>query len=230
MKFKLKTTLITSAGILTLSIGTGYGLLWANLPQLEGEILLQGPEHATSLERDALGTAVIHATNRNDAAFTLGYAHAQDRFFQMDLLRRNAAGELAELFGEGALELDKKHRFHQFRKRAQHALTQLSSQHLAMLEQYTKGVNAALKAQRIKSFEYLLSGTAPSPWKAEDCFLVIYSMYLDLQANTVQREKVLERLRQSFGPQMTAFVTQTNPLQAAIDDSFLPLTHIDIPP
>ncbi|KDM93175.1 penicillin acylase family protein [Photobacterium galatheae] len=229
MKSKRTIALTITVSIVAL-VGAGYGILWANLPQLDGQIFVQGPEHPTHLNRDALGTAVIHATNRKDAAFALGYAHGQDRFFQMDILRRNAAGELAELFGEDALALDQKHRFHQFRKRAQLALNQLSDDHRQLLERYAQGVNAALNAQKIKSFEYLLSGTVPARWKPEDSFLVIYSMYLDLQASTVEREQVLERLRQAFGPQMTAFVTQTDPLQAALDNSHLPLTQVDIPP
>ncbi|UTM58204.1 penicillin acylase family protein [Photobacterium sp. CCB-ST2H9] len=230
MTSKITKALIMIAGILALSVGAGYGLLWANLPQLDGNVVIQGPEQPAHLDRDSFGTAVIRASSRTDAAFALGYAHGQDRFFQMDLLRRNAAGELAELFGEDALAIDKKHRFHQFRKRARLALAQLTDKQRTLLGQYARGVNAALDAQQVRSFEYLLSGTSPAPWQPEDSFLVIYSMYLDLQNGTVEREQVLERLRQAFGPQMTAFVTQTDPLQAALDNSHLPLTQIEIPP
>lgn len=215
--------------VLLLAGGTGYGLMWANLPKLEGKVSVDGPAQSATLSRDKLGTAVIHASSRADAAYTLGYAHGQDRFFQMDLLRRNAAGELAGLFGDAALPLDKKHRLHQFRKRAADSLQALPTRQREILARYTKGVNDALNAQSFKGLEYLLTNTKPEPWCQEDSLLAIYSMYLDLQAGTVEREKVLTRLEQKFGPQMTAFITQNDPLQAALDNSRLPTPTVKVP-
>ena len=70
------------------------------------------------MARDARGVPLISGTNRDDLAFATGYVHAQERFFQMDLLRRVGAGELAELFGEKAVPLDQANRLHRFRARA----------------------------------------------------------------------------------------------------------------
>jgi penicillin amidase len=79
-------------------------VLWwclrASLPQLDGEVRLTGLTAPVRITRDALGVPTVQATNRVDAARALGFVHAQERFFQMDLLRRSGAGELAELFGQ----------------------------------------------------------------------------------------------------------------------------------
>ncbi|MCL2913792.1 penicillin acylase family protein [Shewanella corallii] len=226
---KIIKGLALGTGVLALAGATVYGLMWANLPSLDGKLQVEGPRDTITLSRDDLGNAIIHASDRADAAFALGFAHGQDRFFQMDLLRRNAAGELAALFGDAALPLDKKHRFHQFRKRATMALEQLDPEQREILRQYTLGVNTALDAQQVKSFEYLLTNTTPEPWRPEDSLLAIYSMYLDLQAGTVEREKVLTYIQQSLGQPMVDFITQTDPLQAALDGSTLPLDNLAIP-
>ena len=114
-------------------------------------------EQSVKIERDVLGQAVIHAQNRLDAAYALGFAHGQDRFFQMDLLRRNAAGELSELFGKAALELDKKMRFHQLRKRSQFLVEQLPAADKSTIGAYAKGVNEGYAQTGFDSFEYILT-------------------------------------------------------------------------
>ncbi|MCF1427810.1 MAG: penicillin acylase family protein [Shewanella sp.] len=226
---KILKGLALGTGVLALAGASTYGLLWANLPSLDGKLRLSGPRDPVTLARDELGTAIIHANDRADAAFALGFAHGQDRFFQMDLLRRNAAGELSALFGDAALPLDRKHRSHQFRKRAAAVIDKLAPPAREVLRLYTLGVNAALDAQKIKGFEYLLINTTPEPWSEEDSLLAIYSMYLDLQAGTVEREQVLTYIQQSFGQSMVDFITQTDPLQAALDGSTLPLSHVPVP-
>ena len=102
--------------LLTLSAAAIYSLLYLSLPDYNGA-LSSSINNTARLERDTLGYLSVHAANRNDAAFALGFAHAQERFFQMDLLRRNAAGELSALFGERALDADKSLRQHRFRSR-----------------------------------------------------------------------------------------------------------------
>ena len=117
-------------GALTLTFlaaaGTYLGL-HLSLPKLSGQWESGGIASDVKIERDRLGTAVVSGANRRDAAFALGYAHGQDRFFQMDLLRRNSAGELSEIFGEKALKLDESRRFHQFRKHAESIVADIAS-------------------------------------------------------------------------------------------------------
>ena len=144
------------------------GLLTGSLPQLDGQIVAQGLTDDVTIERDTLGIPTIRAANRNDLAFATGFAHAQDRFFLMDLLRRNSAGELAEVVGKAALPADRKVRVHQFRQRAHRVTKAAGPQQQALVEAYTAGVNAGLASLRVKPFEYLLLGVEPAPWKPED--------------------------------------------------------------
>ncbi|MCC4797238.1 hydrolase [Enterovibrio norvegicus] len=206
-----------------------YGALTISLPTLSGNTVSSVISKPTLLRRDELGTAIVHAENRLDASYALGYAHGQDRFFQMDLLRRNAAGELAELFGAAALPLDEKVRFHQLRKRSQKMLAAFPEQQKEMLSVYAKGVNDALAHASFPTFEYLLTQSKRKPWKPEDSLLVVYSMYLDLQGLSIDRDLVYHAIQQTFGANTLAFLTQTSEFQAALDGSRLPLKKVSIP-
>ena len=165
----------------------GVASLWAyrkvtrSLPLLDGEVRLAGLAAEVSVDRDALGVPTIRAQNREDLARALGFLHAQDRFFQMDLMRRQAAGELAEVVGPAMVDADRSSRLHRFRWRARAALEALSPIERRILSVYTEGVNQGLAALAEKPFEYLLLGSEPSPWLEEDSFLVIYSMYFVLE-------------------------------------------------
>lgn len=154
--------------------------LRASLPQLEGQVEVAGIDNAVTVERDADGIPVITASSREDLAFATGFVHGQDRFFQMDLIRRQAAGELAELVGAAALGVDKRFRFHRFRARAQAAWNLSSQSDRDLMNAYTAGVNAGLQSLDAKPFEYFVLGLDPEPWEAEDSLLTMYSMYVVL--------------------------------------------------
>ncbi len=165
-----------------------YLYVRASLPQLSGELTVAGLDAPVSIERDAAGIPAISATSREDLAFGAGFAHAQDRFFQMDLLRRQSAGELAAIVGRAAVRIDKRHRFHRFRHRAQVALQALPDEHRRTVEAYAAGVNAGLASLRANPFEYLLLNAEPSPWLPEDSFLVVFSMFLELNDELADRD------------------------------------------
>nr|WP_193988112.1 penicillin acylase family protein [Lelliottia steviae] len=222
----IKWLLMSLLVVALLATGLIYGALNLSLPALDGKGKSTAIEQSVKIERDVLGQAVIHAQSRLDAAYALGFAHGQDRFFQMDLLRRNAAGELSELFGKAALELDKTMRFHQLRKRSQILLEQLPSSDRALLATYAKGVNEGHAQTGFDSFEYLLTAATAKPWQSEDSLLTIFSMYLDLQTATFERDKTLIQIEQLFGKEMVAFITQPSLYQAALDNSQLaPYNH-----
>ncbi|PMN91599.1 penicillin acylase family protein [Enterovibrio norvegicus] len=206
-----------------------YGALTISLPTLSGSTVSSAISKPTVLRRDELGTAIVHAENRLDASYALGYAHGQDRFFQMDLLRRNAAGELAELFGASALPLDERVRFHQLRKRSQKMFATFPESKKEILSVYAKGVNDALAHASFPTFEYLLTQSKRKPWKPEDSLLVVYSMYLDLQGQSIDRDLVYHAIKQTFGANTLAFLTQPSQFQAALDGSRLPLKKVSIP-
>ena len=178
------TILLVLAGALV------YGVLRASLPALDGTIAAPSLGAAVAIERDDLGIPTVQAASRVDLAYGTGFVHAQDRFFQMDLSRRLAAGELSALFGAVALEQDKEARLFRFRHVASIALGQATPQQRALLAAYTRGVNAALANLRSRPWEYWLLGAAPVPWREEDTFLVSYAMWWDLQYGEFQRELV----------------------------------------
>ena len=109
----------------------GLVLWWflrASLAQLDGRRTLPGLQARVRIERDNLGVPTIYATNRMDATRALGFLHAQERFFQMDLSRRAGAGELCELVGPGVLGRDRQARVHRPRARAKRALERGSAE------------------------------------------------------------------------------------------------------
>ncbi|HEY1600068.1 MAG TPA: penicillin acylase family protein [Pirellulales bacterium] len=193
-----KRILQVVAAIVVLLIVVMVGVGWwaqqkvaASLPLLDGEVQVTGVSGPATIERDGRGIATIRADKRTDVAFALGFVHAQDRFFQMDLLRRNSAGELAELVGPAVLEADRRVRVHRFRDVAQRLLSASETDELALLNAYAAGVNAGLAKLKAKPFEYLLLGIEPAPWKPEDSALVMFSMYLDLQGEDYRDEATL---------------------------------------
>lgn len=212
-------------GLLLLVALLGLALwlaLRGSLAQLDGERGLQGTglTAPVQVQRDARGYVTISAANRLDAARALGFVNAQERFFQMDLMRRNAAGELAALVGEKAVPVDRQRRLHRFRHRAERALAALSPAERELGEAYTAGVNAGLAALSTRPPEYLLLRQAPQPWVAADSLLVAYGMYLDLQRGQGRDDIANGLLKQAVPADWYAFLTQHSAeWQAALDDS-----------
>jgi penicillin amidase len=219
-----------TVALLTIALSSAwfYTQLKRSLPLLDGSLALSssGLTAPVTLERDALGVPTIRATTRADAARALGFLHAQERFFQMDLSRRRAAGELSELVGEGALPLDKAARIHAFRTVARATLAQLSPAERALLEAYTAGVNAGLAQLQSRPFEYLILRSQPSPWLPEDSILVAHAMWMDLQDADGAYERTLAALRDTLGTAATNFFA---PLIAP-DDAAFDATTAALPP
>jgi penicillin amidase len=176
----LKRLLVAALLLLAVSVVSLWLILRASLPNIDGEIVAAGLTANATIERDEAGIPTITAGNRADLAYAMGFAHGQDRFFQMDLIRRQAAGELSELFGDIALDVDKRSRFHRFRTRARAVLERASPAGVELVGSYAAGVNAGLTSLGARPFEYLLLGTEPQPWRSEDTVLVVYAMFVDL--------------------------------------------------
>ncbi len=174
--------------LLLLVMPAAWLLLRASLPDTDGEILVSGLQDVATIERDASGIPVITASNREDLAFATGFAHGQDRFFQMDLIRRQAAGELSEIVGAVALNMDKRHRFHRFRSRIARVLEAGSDVDRNLLQRYADGVNAGRESLSARPFEYSVLGVEPQPWLAGDSMLVVYAMFMDLNDSRASKE------------------------------------------
>ena len=181
--------------------------LRGSLAQLSGSYAAAGLSGPVTITRDRLGVPTIAAKDRLDVAYGTGFTHAQERFFQMDLMRRMGAGELSELFGKAALELDKSHRMHRFRARAAVVLQNTPPDDLAMLNRYVAGVNDGLQALGSRPFEYALIGVKPRAWEAADTLLVVWAMYFDLQGNFEARELARGWLKEHSTPEQLAFLS-----------------------
>ena len=160
-----------------------YALLAASLPRRAGEAPLPGLTARLDVALDAHAIPTVRGASFADALRGQGYLHAQERFFQMDLLRRSSAGELSELFGERALAADRSQRPFGYRERARRLRAALPAEQDAWLEAYAEGVNAGLADLRARPPEYWLARSVPRPWLPEDTLLVVLTFYTMLSNN-----------------------------------------------
>jgi penicillin amidase len=149
----------------------------ASLPVRDGVLKLPGLQAPVAVAFDGYGIPVVTAGDRLDAMRALGYVTAQDRLFQMDLLRRNSAGRLAEVLGESALQVDLRQRNLGLSPVAETVLRRLPEEQRAVLEAYTEGVNAFLEQMTVPPFEFLLLGYRPARWSPTDSILVVLAMF-----------------------------------------------------
>jgi penicillin G amidase len=184
----------------------GYNRLRASLPILDGSTQVQGLSAPVLITRDGLGVPTIRGASREDVARATGFLHAQDRFFQMDLARRRAAGELAALVGSRVLAIDREIRVHRFRAEAQKAVASMAPEDRALIDAYTAGVNAGLHALGASPFEYLLLRQQPRPWLPEDTLLVVLSMFITLQDYEGAYESTLGTMDTVLPHQMFEFL------------------------
>ena len=165
-----------------------YRAATGSLPMLDGEIRVAGLSGPVTIERDRYGVPTIRGSNRVDVARATGFVHGQDRFFQMDLLRRSTAGELAELFGAAAADFDRRRRLHRLRSLARSVIDRAAPGERALLDAYTDGVNSGLKTLSVVPFEYLILRAEPEPWQPEDIVLGNLAMFFELTDYDASRE------------------------------------------
>ena len=205
----LRAGIAALALLLLLAVGGGIfvaGRLRGSRPRLDGSAALPGLTAPVRVERDRLGVARVRAETETDALRALGFLHAQERFFEMDLMRRQAAGELAALVGAAALEVDRESRFHRMRTRAERAVDALGADHRRRFEAYRDGVNSGLGALRQPPFEYLLLGQSPIEWRLADSLLAVTAMYFVLNDTTGGREARAEALRATLPEELADFL------------------------
>jgi len=173
-------------------------LLWyrqASQPDHEGRVVVQGIGAPIDIRRDAAGVPTIFATRETDVLFGLGFAHAQDRLWQIDFNRRVAQGRIAELLGPKALEADKFLRTLGVYRAAQQVAQHLDPDTRALVDAYAAGINAALAARSGPlPPEFLLTrAPPPAPWTAADSVAWAMMMAWDLSSMSYRNE--LSRLR-----------------------------------
>jgi penicillin G amidase len=196
---KWKLVAIALAVLVLAPLALVYGALRASLPEVDGEFPVSGVSAPVSIERDKLGVPTITASNRSDLAYATGFVHGQDRFFEMDLSRRLAAGELSELVGKIAIEQDESARLFRFRAVAREVLRQAKPEERALMEAYARGVNDGLNSLASRPWEYWALRVRPQPWLPEDSILVIHSMWWQLQYLGFHREILRQEVNASLG-------------------------------
>lgn len=182
-----------------------YSLARRALPQLDGRLKLPGLSAAVTVIRDQHGVPTIEAGSLEDLFLAQGYVTAQDRLWQMDSMRRYAAGDLAEILGEAFVRHDREQRILGLRVAARRNVALIPPRELAHFEAYARGVNAYIASHRDRlPLEFRILGCSPRPWTAEDSALIAVQMVEDLNhgaaREALEREKILARL----GPELTA--------------------------
>jgi penicillin amidase len=168
--------------LLFVTIGGGYLWLRSSLPQLSGIIVVEGASSQIEIIRDRHGVPHIRATTADDAYFGLGYAHAQDRLFQMDFMRRLGAGKLSEVVGPATLGLDRLMRVLGVYRLAEETETRLSPPAMRMLTAYSAGINSFLAGATLPP-EFLLLGYRPALWRPADSLVWSRIMAMRLTGN-----------------------------------------------
>jgi penicillin amidase len=224
---KSRRFLGAAAAILALVLAAAAAAAWltlrASLPAIDGHAALPGLAARVSILRDAAGVPTVTGRSRNDLARGLGYVHGQDRYFQMDLLRRAAAGELSALLGPALLPSDRQLRRHRFRASARAILARLDSPERALLDAYVAGVNAGISSLRSRPFEYWVLNSKPQPWSAEDSILCVDAMFLQLQDSAGHLQLQRGLLRSTLPAALWRFLEAGAPeWDSAIDGSRSP--------
>jgi len=186
-------------------IGYGYHLASKALPQLDGQLQVNGLKARVTVTRDSHGVPTIEAATLDDLFFAQGYVTAQDRLWQMDVMRRFGSGELSEILGEQTLELDREQRVLGLRAAAKKSLAMASARDRSFFEAYARGVNAFSTPHGDRlPIEFRILGYKPKPWTAEDSVVIANQMVKDLNYHyffdALAREKILAKL----GPELTA--------------------------
>lgn len=198
--FLLGAVLLAALG----TVGRWYWIARSALPQLDGKVQVSGLSAPVTVTRDAHGVPTLAAATLEDLFFAQGYVTAQDRLWQMDIMRRFAAGELAEILGPDLVDHDREQRTLGIRVAASKAVDVATPQDRLYFEAYARGVNAYMESHRTRlPLEFRIVGYAPHPWTPQDSMLVAAQMVKDLSASprhALVREKILAKL----GPELTA--------------------------
>ena len=220
--------LLMLAGIALLS---GWWFVHRPLPRLDGQITVAGLKEGVIVDRDQWGRPWIRAKSTEDLVMAQGYVMAQDRLWQMDLLRRAAAGDLSEIVGPAALKIDEENRILGMRQAAERAAKESSPEIRALLESYARGVNQYIAQQRGRlPIEFSLLGYEPKPWTPADTYLIDLYMWKTLTStwkSKLNRQSVMakvgaERAAQMFvedSPLDHYIVGQTEPSAPAKESS-----------
>jgi penicillin amidase len=187
------------------AVGYAYHLARSALPQLDGTVSLQGLSARVTVTRDGHGVPTIEATTLEDLFYAQGYVTAQDRLWQMDVMRRFAAGEMAEILGPALVEHDREQRVLGLGEMARKSAAALSPRDRSYFDAYARGVTSFLASHQDRlPIEFRLIGYKPAPWSVEDCLLLGARLVQDLNHGTYKSALIREKVLAKLGPELTA--------------------------
>jgi penicillin amidase len=180
--FKFTIGIVTSLIIIFVVGGyIFYHTLTASLPVYEGELTAPSLKQQVNIYFDSLAVPYILAENDDDVAFALGYLHASERMFSMDLIRRAGEGRLSEIFGEETIPFDMMFRTVGIYRTAMMIKNKMHPETLKLLEDYSRGANFYLKEKKNKyPIEFDVLGYQPEEWKPEHSIIIIRMMAWEL--------------------------------------------------
>ena len=187
------------------AVAYAYFIARSALPQLDGRLQVKGLSAPVKVTRDGHGVPAIEAATLEDLFFAQGYVTAQDRLWQMDVMRRFAGGELSEILGEDTLKIDREQRILGLRAAAGKSLQMASPRDRSYFDAYARGVYAFIESHAHRlSLEFRILKYRPKPWQAEDSIVIANQMVKDLNyyslPDALAREKILAKL----GPELTS--------------------------
>lgn len=184
----LKWTLAILLILLLGSTGIVYGYLKSTVAEYYGDIKVEGLKEEVEIIRDSYGVPHIFAENDEDAYFAIGYATAQDRLFQMEMIKAAGKGRLSEIFGKDMIKVDILYRTVFSSCDVKKVYEDMSPEPKAALEAYIGGINHYIEnREEPLPFEFLLLGHKPEPWKPEDVISITLFNSWDLSYLTPQR-------------------------------------------
>jgi len=195
----VRRALLSIFVIFVIAVGTAiWWFVYRPLPQVDGTIVVNGLHSDVSVERDRWGIPHIRAGSVEDMVEAQGYVMAQDRLWQMDLLRRAARGQLSEIFGPTVLSIDKEFRTLGFGRAAEREAAAASGEPRAIVEAYARGVNRFIEQHQSQlPLEFSLLQYKPEPWTPADTFVIggyMYQTLTDQWEDKLDRAKVIERV------------------------------------
>ncbi len=216
-KTKQVLFLLLTVVLATIVGGSLYLYFWLknSVPVRDGTVSISGINESIEITFDKMGIPQVWAKNELDGYFTLGYLHASDRLFQMDMARRMSQGRLSELLGTVTLDLDKKQRQVGHNRLARKTLPGLDETNRQRLQAYADGVNGYTKTSGAPPFEYLLLGTNFEEWTVYDCLTLLsfQTWYSDALQN---HDQFYLELKETIGEEKAASLCYTYPEWAPV--------------
>ncbi len=194
-----------------------YAYLLQSLPNNSGEIEVSTIKASVTISRDQYSIPTIEAGNDLDAFFAMGYAHAQDRLWQMEVNRRTTAGRLSEIIGAAAIGADRFARIMGFYRDTEKTWQQLSAEEKTILQAYVDGINQWLDEEHVLPFEFIYFSYTPEKWTVKDSLAWLHSIAWSMSGNW-QAEQARARTIRMFGATKAA---ELLPLQQSDEQSIV---------